>query len=351
MRKNESALAIFSVYTAKVDEAMKKVLSTMPDYAMYGMMRYFLGFANEKLQPVEAYAGKRFRPGLCLLFADILKDKKDVLDFAVAIELFHNFTLIHDDIEDQDPLRRDRPTVWKLWGINHGINTGDGQLALTNLVLAQAVKKHPNVGLEAQIFLNQIFLRVIEGQFLDFTLAELSLSDNFVNTENVLKMIGNKTSVLVGASCQLPGVIAGLKPADQQALWGYGFNLGLAYQLYDDYVSIWASEEETGKIVLNDLYEKKKTLPVLFAYSKLTGEDKERFEKIYQKTERLIDGEVEFVKKCLDQTRADDYIRGQIILYALKAKQALCCTKLLGDNRETLQNIVDELMPRIKNSK
>ena len=146
-------------------------------------------------------------------------------------------------------MRRGRPTVWKKWDIKHAINSGDAQLILAHQELMHGADNYKDAVEPLIPFVNDTFLRVAEGQFLDFTLADLSINDPFVTVENYLKMIGRKSAVLVGASAKLAGLVAGKSKEECDALWDYGYNLGMAYQLNDDLLSIWGTAEETGKIV------------------------------------------------------------------------------------------------------
>ena len=143
--------------TKGVDQRLKKILKARthgPAAEMYSMLAYFLGFLDEHLKPASG-SGKRLRPGLCLLIAEGYGARTKAFNAALAIELFHNFTLIHDDVEDRDEVRRNRPTVWKLWGINHAINSGDAQSLLVSELALQAGEKIAPVLMKA-------FIEVIE---------------------------------------------------------------------------------------------------------------------------------------------------------------------------------------------
>ncbi|MFA6422661.1 MAG: polyprenyl synthetase family protein, partial [Candidatus Buchananbacteria bacterium] len=240
MEAQDKIKELFGPYALEAETEIRRLLDEQPDFLMYKMLKYFFGFLDENLKPIQNYGGKRYRPGLCLMIAEMYGKKSEALEVAASIELYHNFTLIHDDIEDNDPLRRGRPTVWRLWGINHGINSGDALLILASKELNEISKKYPEFSVNAVSFLNEKFKEVIEGQFLDFTLTDLPLGDAFVNEKNYLMMIEKKTSVLVGASARVASIIAQAGEKEQEALWQYGLNLGLAFQMQDDLISIWA---------------------------------------------------------------------------------------------------------------
>ena len=172
MKKPENVLKIFEKYTPLVDGEIKRLISGQEKYEMYDMLSYFFGYLNEDLKPEEGYGGKRFRPGITLLISDFYGTAAKALCPACAVEIFHNFTLIHDDIEDNDPIRRGRPTVWKKWGVAHAINAGDAQLVLALTEVLNDTKLSADKKAKIMSFLNEIYVKVMEGQFLDFTLAE-----------------------------------------------------------------------------------------------------------------------------------------------------------------------------------
>src|SRR3989338_6233497 len=308
MKEPKEVLQIFKPFSVLVEQEIMRVLEGCPRLLMYDMMRYFFGFADEKGTPTRVYGGKRFRSGLCMLIADMFGKKNKALQAASAIETFHNFTLIHDDIEDHDEFRRGRRTVWNVWGVNHAINTGDAQLILAFRMLAKAG--------EARDFLEKKFLEVIEGQFLDFSLTDALISDEQATEAHYMEMIGKKTVALVGAAAKVAGIVAGQSRSVQQLLWMYGSELGIAYQICDDVVSIWGNSAVTGKTEHNDIHEKKKTLPVLFLYGTLSPEEKKIFLKIYSKKSALSQKEVVYIMRLLDVSGADEYARTKIEYHA-----------------------------------
>ena len=158
-------------YLLLIEDELKDALSsrrTLSQY--YGMMQYHMGWLDEHLVPAQAQKGKRLRPLLCLLVCDAVGGQvKQALPAAIAIEILHNFTLVHDDIEDDSAMRRHRTTVWKLWGIAHGINCGDGMFALSMLKLSELPKQGVPLqhALNAQYFLSATCLALTEGQYMD----------------------------------------------------------------------------------------------------------------------------------------------------------------------------------------
>jgi len=244
------------------DKEVQKALDEAGGLPMYDMLRYFMGYENPLKTPSPGMHGKRTRSALLLLIAEMFGGSKSAPVLAAGIELFHNFTLIHDDIEDGDEMRRGQPTVWKEWGINHGINAGDAQTLLVDRCLLRASGIDSD-GHAAAELMNETFLGVIEGQYLDFELTEQTLGDATVTEEAYLEMIRKKTAILIGVAVAAGGRSAGTDETTTQQLFTYGESLGMAYQMTDDLVSIWADEKTTGKAACGDIYERKKTFPIL----------------------------------------------------------------------------------------
>ena len=186
---------------------------------------------------------------------------KDALPAAAAVELIHNFSLIHDDIEDNGQLRRGRPTIWKIWGEAQAINTGDAIFALANtslLNLAETVS--PKAALEAGKLLHTTCLRLTQGQHLDIAFED----QDQVELETYWQMVGGKTAALLAFSLEGGALCAKVDPKTQVHYRDFGHYLGMAFQVQDDILGIWGEEELTGKSTTGDLVTRKKTLPVLY---------------------------------------------------------------------------------------
>lgn len=318
---------------------------------MYGMMRYFMGFTDEKFTGPKVYGGKRFRPALCLLLADLYgseKGKSVALKGAASIELFHNFSLIHDDIVDKDPLRRGRPTVWKVWGADYALNTGDAQLVLSQTKALEACETDSKRGVEMSRFLLEKYLEVIEGQHLDFFLTALKIADERVNEKSHYEMIGKKTAVLIGAAAATAGIACGKNENERALLWKFGYSLGMAYQLNDDIVSIWGEPEITGKISVNDLLEKKKTLPIIRTFATLPEKEKKEFEAVYDKDVSLNEQDLKKILSYLESTGAHDYARKQVLSHLKRAESAIAELSVSKEGRDILLNLSKMLLVEVK---
>lgn len=225
------------------------------------MIAYHMGWEGEGAG--REAQGKRIRPLLVLLCAESAGGQwQDALPAAIAVELLHNFSLIHDDIQDNSPLRRNRQTVWVKWGIAQAINAGD---VLFTLAFAALHDLAPRLAaahiLRANQILQQTCLQLTEGQYLDISYE----AKTTLPVDNYWPMVSGKTAALLRCCCELGALSAGAA-AEQQSLFGeYGRALGLAFQVYDDWLGIWGDAAFTGKSTESDLVSGKKSLPVVLA--------------------------------------------------------------------------------------
>jgi geranylgeranyl diphosphate synthase, type I len=225
------------------------------------MLRYHLGWEGEGSGP-EAQ-GKRVRPLLVLLTASSAGgDWQSALPAAAAVELIHNFSLIHDDIQDQSPMRRGRSTVWVKWGVAQAINAGDLMFTQAHLSLLNLNGLIPAEDiLSASQVLHQTCVQLTKGQFLDIW----NESEKSIPMDAYWPMIGGKTASLLACCTELGAIVAGASRERRSAFRDFGYKLGLAFQVQDDWLGIWGNSNQTGKSTDSDLVSGKKTLPVLYA--------------------------------------------------------------------------------------
>lgn len=232
----------------------------------YEIMTYHMGWTGENVG--EFSRGKRIRPLLLLLSA--ASGKKEIewqnsLPGAAAIELVHNFSLIHDDIEDGSKKRRNRPTAWNIWGVPQAINAGDGLFALANLAVTDLSAHYKSeIVLKISQILHRTCLNLTRGQYMDMFFE----NSEKVTLEDYWLMITYKTASLISAATEIGSILAGFNEETQDAFRQFGHYLGLAFQIKDDILGIWGDEDKTGKSTSNDLVSHKKTLPVLFCLQK-----------------------------------------------------------------------------------
>jgi geranylgeranyl diphosphate synthase type I len=285
-----SLKSAFERYLPLIEAELRKVLATPhPQLAsFYGMMQYHLGWIDEDFAPTKGGAGKRLRPILCLLTCQATGgDPDQALPATAAIELVHNFSLVHDDIEDKSHLRRGHPTVWKVWGVPQAINAGDSLSVLAHLAMQRLANRGvpPQRVLTALEILDQACLALTEGQYLDLSF-EARLD---VDVEQYLSMIRGKTAALFSAAAQLGGLVAGSDPESMARYRRFGENLGLAFQIVDDILGIWGDPQVTGKPAASDIRQRKKTLPIVRALEEEQRTGGKDLRKIYQR--EVIDKE------------------------------------------------------------
>lgn len=244
-----------------------------------GLLGYPLGWVDEQLTVLDppAPAGKRLRPALCLLVCEVAgADYGAALAPAAALELIHNFSLVHDDIQDESPLRRGRATVWAGWGTAQAINVGDSLFALAQLALLDGAAPSAEVQVEAARCVNLTCLRLVEGQYRDLELQEAGTA----TLEAYQTMVLGKTAALLEACCWLGARFGGLDEAGAERFARFGRELGLAFQFQDDLLGIWGDPAETGKSAETDLLTRKQALPAVLALQS-DGPAAERFRSIF----------------------------------------------------------------------
>ncbi len=247
---------------------------------------YHLGMDKER-----ETRGKRIRPLLVLLITHAFQaDWKRALPAAAAVEFLHNFSLIHDDVEDRSEQRHGRPTVWAKWGQAQAINAGDGMFTLVFHSAQQLKRFYPaEVTLYASELIAQACLHLVEGQMMDVAFE----NRNNISIAEYFKMIDGKTASLLACCTQLGGLIAGVDSSRLELLRKLGYNLGRSFQVQDDLLGIWGDPHETGKPIESDLANHKHTLPVLYGL-----EISKRFKKKWA-TGEIMPSEVSLISSWL----------------------------------------------------
>ncbi len=247
---------------AELKQTIERVLCDKTD-GLKEMLAYHLGWEGQDAGPDAQ--GKRIRPLLALLCTQAAgADWEPALPAAAGLELIHNFSLIHDDIQDQSQLRRGRPTVWVKWGVPQAINAGDLMFTIAHqAVLGVSRTKPAKVTLDASLLLHQACVDLTRGQFLDLGYEEITV----IPLEGYWPMVAGKTAALLACCTEMGALLAECSPARRGAFRQFGYSLGLAFQVLDDWLGIWGNTALTGKSAENDLVSGKKTLPVLYGIS------------------------------------------------------------------------------------
>ncbi|KOV62178.1 family 2 encapsulin nanocompartment cargo protein polyprenyl transferase [Streptomyces sp. MMG1121] len=260
--EGQEAAALLERTKALVDPELRAALESLPG-SMRRIALYHFGWQHADGTPAAGHGGKAIRPALVLAAAAALGGptaRTAAVRAAVAVELVHNFTLLHDDVMDRDTSRRHRPTAWAVFGDTDAILAGDALLALALRLLAEDT--HPAGGPAAARLANCV-VELCAGEHTDTDMERRAPDE--VTLDEVLAMAEAKTGALLGCACALGALYAGAGPAEAAALDGFGRQAGLAFQLIDDVIGIWGDPRRTGKPAGADLAARKKSLPVVAA--------------------------------------------------------------------------------------
>jgi geranylgeranyl diphosphate synthase type I len=335
----------FTRYLPALETTMRQAIPDAAPEALYGMLRYHLGWVDTAFQPTTHKAGKRLRPVFLLLAYEAQTYRtqgsnwQQALPAAAAIELLHNFTLIHDDIEDRDRTRRGRPTLWAVWGEPQAINAGDAlfTLAYRSLFNLQTTQVPPETVLRAVNRYTDAVLHITEGQHLDLSFE----AESEVDEATYLAMIRGKTAALLGLACELGGMLAGAPEARLTALREFGVELGIAFQMQDDWLGLWGNPEQTGKPVGSDLRNRKKTLPILHGIAHSTA-----FQALMTSNTPIDDAHVVEGLALLEAAGSQEYTRAQAFAHHQTALAALARSEGTGEAQTALYALAEQLVGR-----
>ena len=294
----------------------------------------------EPIHYILKLGGKRIRPVLTLMSAEVFDaDYKLALPAALAVEVFHNFSLVHDDIMDEAPLRRGNETVHEKWDTNTAILSGDAMLILAYQYFE---KYNTEVFRDLAKLFSKTALEVCEGQQWDVDFE----TRNDVTIPEYLKMIECKTAVLVAASMKMGALVAETSKENADLIYDFGLNLGLAFQLQDDFLDCFGNPETFGKQVGGDIIENKKTYLYLKAIEFSTNQEKEQLLHLFSIQPENNTEKIELVKQIFNQTGASKATQQAIQDYTLKAFETLQKIEIDNEKKEKLQSFGENLMGR-----
>jgi geranylgeranyl diphosphate synthase type I len=345
--------AEFSELLADIEAEMQSVLSERDGHTrpLYEMLAYHLGLDG------NGPRGKRIRPLLGLLaYQSLSGTYRDALPGAAAVELGHNFSLVHDDIEDGDRARHHRPTLWAVWGIPLAINAGDAMFALSRLALYRLMdggQFEDRKLLDLMRIYDETCLALTEGQFLDITFEQRA----DVTVDEYLEMIGKKTAALLAAAVQAGALLATDDKATIEAYRRFGYDLGIAFQIADDVKGSFWQSSDSGKPTAGDIRKRKKTLPLVWALEHAGPTDAERLREIYRPTTRASDGmpvpdvdiamppdEVDEVLAILDRCGARAHAEGEARRHRDMALEDLRALPVPDGRRAELESVVETII-------
>ncbi|MHB8376216.1 MAG: polyprenyl synthetase family protein [Dehalococcoidia bacterium] len=311
-------------------------------YARY--MRYHFGWEDAAGNPVTEAAGKMLRPALCLLCCEAVGgDAARALPAAVALELVHNFTLIHDDIEDSSETRHGRTTLWRVAGIPQAINTGDGMFVLAHRTLLRLAESGaaPDRVLDAVRALDDACVALCDGQYHDIGFERTA----GVTREQYEAMVAGKTAALLGAAAAVGAIAGGADARTVDAFGACGRRLGMAFQVQDDVLGIWGDAGTTGKPVADDIRSRKKSFPVVYALGSLPAADRERLRAVYEQTS-LSEHDVALVLRLLDTAGARAASAEAAKRWAAAALDAVRSIEMDAERRADIEALADFIVQR-----
>lgn len=306
-----------------------------------------IAHANFAEQPAELYdpivytmslGGKRLRPALTLLACDMFNGNvEDALHPALAIEIFHNFTLLHDDIMDKSPLRRNHPSVWKKWNENIAILSGDTMLIMAYEYL---MKTRFDCLVEILTLFNRTATEVCQGQQYDMNFE----TSDAVGIDDYVTMIRLKTAVLIASSLKTGAIIANASVENANMLYQYGESVGIAFQLMDDYLDVFGSQDVFGKQTGNDILTNKKTYLYLKAFETAGKDEKRRLEEAFSNTNSAE--KITQVTELYRQLKADKLVLSEIDQYHKTALSLLDQIDVTPEKKVDLFDFAEKLIRR-----
>jgi geranylgeranyl diphosphate synthase type I len=324
-------------------DAIEQAISeTLPDShsAVDDMLRTALGWTDGGMPTL----GKSLRPTLCLLTCESLGgDVHMAMPVAVAVELVHSFSLIHDDIEDGDEMRHHRPSLWTLYGRGPAVLAGAALWTVAYETLSRSHERGLSAErtLAARKVLNDACREMIEGQHLDLT-YELRTD---VTLPEYIEMVERKSAALLGAAVQLGAIVAGADDEESARFASFGREIGLAFQIRDDILGIWGEGSATGKPVGADIARKKKSLPVVHALQQVVGPDRDLLRGVYAKPE-VDDEDVFSVLDVLQRWNCRYFAQGLAEDYRARAMNALARTSIPAEARRGFDELNSFILER-----
>ena len=334
---------VFHRHRPEIGAALRQGLADNP-FPLYRMLRYSMGWSDVAGNPIVATEGKALRPTLCLLACEATGTPAEkAMPAAVSLEFVHDFSLIHDEIQDLDDVRHHRPTLWVVWGKAKALVAGNALRTIADQSLHRLLEGGLSVeaSLEANALLTAGYLEMIEGQYLDLHFegrTDITLPD-------YMGMIARKTGALIRCSLVIGATVGTRDPAVIEAFRRCGESLGLVFQVQDDLLGVWGDEETTGKPVGADLRRKKNTFPVVYAMSKATGVDGDMLRRIYGQ-DTVDDKDVATAMEIMEGVGAREYAQDLASEHCERALDALSSVELDPRAMKDIREVANFLLVR-----
>lgn len=322
-------MSVLNKYSDRVDRAISEITIPEKPDGLYEPIRYTMDSKGKRLRPVITLMG-------CDLFDGNISK---ALPAAIGMEIFHNFTLLHDDIMDKSPMRRGKPSVYKKWDVNTAILAGDTMFIYANEQVCKTDNRYlKNVLAE----FNKLAREVCEGQQYDM---EFEASNN-VSIADYIRMIRLKTAVLIAGSLKIGAIIAGASPDDQEKLYQFGINIGIAFQLQDDYLDVFGDAEFVGKQIGNDIVTNKKTYLYLKALEIAKENTKHSLKETYNSNNESPEQKVDAVKKIFNHLEIDQIAKDEMEKYFHLANKSLESINVRDESKNELREFAFNLKDR-----
>ena len=318
---------ILNQYYDLVNKSLSSFVDNLGESSIYDPIKYFLNLPSKRIRPIATLISNK-------LFND---DYEFAIPAALANEVFHNFTLVHDDIMDSSKIRRGKDTVHVKWDLNQAILSGDSMLILSYTLLE---KYDPEIQKKLSKLYNETALLICEGQQLDLDFEQ----KNDVDYDNYINMIKYKTAVLLASSLKMGGIINNVNSEDSEALYECGINVGLAFQIQDDYLDLFGDQDKIGKKVGGDVIENKKTILYHMCKRNSNKDQLHTLNKIYNS--KQLDNKIEKSKSLFIETKADLHTLELVRYYSNLATESINKIKVESNLKEDLISLTNFLLER-----
>ncbi len=335
----------FQQYQDHIGDALRRGLS-VGCAGLYDMLRFHMGWGDVRGRRVEGRGGKGLRPTLCLIACDATGgDVGQATPAAVALEYVHNFSLIHDDIQDRDETRHGRPTLYWQWGMPRALVAGNFLRAIADKTVQELVDSglEERVALDAAGALTRAYLEMIEGQYMDLEFE----GRRDITVHQYLEMISKKTGALIRCSVDLGAMIGSHDEETRSAFHEFGRALGFLFQIRDDVLGVWGETEQTGKPIHADIRRKKNSFPVMHAMAFSRDGDARTLQDIYgQPGNEISEGDVAAVLEILGNTGTRRSAQEVAAEFRDQAVEAISSVELSPETRDGLEELADFLLVR-----
>lgn len=323
-------MAQFTYYIEVVEKAIANSYISAEPQGLYQPINYTMELG-----------GKRLRPALMLMCCEAFgAEHTRCINQAVGLEYFHNFTLLHDDVMDNADMRRSRPTVHKKWDVNTAILSGDTMLSIAYQYMLKADTDKITSIMDT---FNKAAIEVYEGQQYDMEYEHRT----DVTIDQYINMIRLKTSVLFGCACQIGAIVAGADKSEQQRIYDFGINLGLAFQLQDDFLDVYGDSATFGKEIGGDILNAKRTFMLISAYNRADQSQTKQLDELLDQTSAFTPAQrIAGVTEIYNQLAIPELCRAEIARHTQVAIDAVQSLNIAPEAKQSFENLVEKLMKR-----